>query len=359
MKNYTFFSLFIASILLPLCSYSQEVATDVSTPEQKEESPPQSEIVNQAEVPNSQPSEAVVNNDINSENAEEPVINNIFKKDEKKEKIISVKQKYWKNGSLMFPENEMEWVYQAINSYEKDIPIHIVLPSLFPPADKSIERIENEMDKEKRNKDLVDSVLGQMDKENLEPLKEAPVFYLKSIFYIDDNNWTVWLNNEKITPETPHQWLDIIHVSRKEVSFLWKNTRLEEIEPDWYDEFKPIGDENSNFYSNSKNIVVDTSNGDISFVLGVNQSLDTKKMVIKEGKVAPTELKNENKFAAVEKKVDENGNEIPSIENLEPEFNIKDSITSKYNVDDSVKALYQTAKQINDLKQILEENGGL
>lgn len=201
----------------------------------------------------------------------------------------------WQYGSVMYKTKQMEWVKKAIEASEKNIPIEMALPALFPSVgtvQKSDQGIEEEIPEE-ASAPAEDGTADQDEQSQVELPTEAPAFYLRSILYFSPDNWTIWLNNEKISSNSEYIGeLSIIKVTGNEVVFLWKDTQLDSIYPGWDSKFTHLGD--NRFVSNNKNMVIDLASGDVSFILGPNQSLVTKNMQIVEGQVEASPINGGN-----------------------------------------------------------------
>lgn len=215
------------------------------------------------------------------------------------------------SGSIMYSSDELKLIQQAIKSYETNIPLEILLPNLFPKSgvvevernDKSVEtRVED------RGNETFVAGSGL--------ITDSPVFYLNSILYFSPENWTIWINNQKIkygdtnvrvsyggadqdsnadktlssleslVSNVQYMDIDIVDINGEEVSVIWKNSQLDKIFPEWRDQLKPVDGNSQQFLSNYRNIVVDKNSGNISFVLRNNQSMVSRVMKIVEGKIA-------------------------------------------------------------------------
>lgn len=269
------------------------------------------------------------------------------KQQEKQEKKID-DALVWKSGSVMYSQEQIEWVEKAMESYTKGIPISTLLPDIFPPDGG--EGIEIE----KPNEDVTQSGgAGQL------PLV-APVFHLDSVLYISPDNWSIWLGGKKVSFGKPAQVdvgkLEIAKVTENSVTMIWSENRIERIFPKWRSYFNPLGD--SRFSSNNKNIVADLQTGDISFVLGVNQTLDTASMKILEGEIKEIEPLSKAKDVAKEA-----ASQDANLENAEPDAEsdeVVEPIPFKNNSGDSVKDDLESGEdytaQLKALKKILINN---
>lgn len=55
------------------------------------------------------------------------------------------------------------------------------------------------------------------------PFAQAETISLSAIVYIDENHWTLWVNNIALRPQTVHEMenLKIMKVQPQDVTFLW------------------------------------------------------------------------------------------------------------------------------------------
>ncbi len=199
--------------------------------------------------------------------------------------------KTWNYGSLMLDSKTLEWVNEAIKSHDQKIPLEILLPALFPSSLQATPE-ENTTDLSKPDNSSLD-ILTDIIKKTEAP-KDAPIFYLKSILYFSSNNWSIWLNDKKISDKNSDtnviQNISIMKTSPNEVIMLWKKTQIDLIYPNWRSNFTPIDD--NKFASPARNIIIDSTTGDISFILRPNQSLLSKSLEIIEGKLPSTPSSN-------------------------------------------------------------------
>lgn len=250
-------------------------------------------------------------------------------------------QVLWGRGSLMLDKKTSEWISTAIKSHEKQIPLEILLPNLFPPEGKEVIE-EKPIETQQPTPDMAPKV---------EAVKEAPVFYLKSILYFGKDNWAVWLNNKKITNQSSDENIDktedisIVKASKYEIIFLWKKTNIDKIYPKWKTEFVSI--DGQKYTSIEKNIVVDVVSGNISFVLKPNQSLVTNPLVIVEGRATTAKSEAQTPAAAGGTPgIVPPGTTVPA----QPVPDLSGS--SNKNVDNTL----ETSKNLEILKSVLDGN---
>lgn len=209
---------------------------------------------------------------------------------------IKVNKNAWKSGSVMFEDKYVGWVKEAIKAHEKGVQLEILLPEVFPPQGQQ-DVVAPPTPEQQTPTEPVETVPV------VEAPKEAPVFYLKSIMYFSPDHWTIWLNDQKISTGDTSETVDIVKVTPTQVYLVWKDTKIDFIYPSWKDAFMPLG--STKHLSNNKNLVIDTETGNVSFVLGHNQSFVTATMSFVEGRVNPTEL-GASKAESVEIKDDPN-----------------------------------------------------
>jgi len=183
--------------------------------------------------------------------------------------------------SIMYQEDAMQWLDGALKAREKGVPIEIVLPELFPSKKQVQESLIVEPEPEVVEETNIVKPEVVMEEPKIVMPTEAPSYYLRSIMYFSPDNWTIWLNDTKISSKDDYEGLRIIAVDRDKAAFMIEDSKIEYIYPEWEKDFYEFG--GGSFASNNKNIVVDIENQNISFVLGPNQSFVTKTMSVVEG----------------------------------------------------------------------------
>lgn len=224
--------------------------------------------------------------------------------------------------SFMFDSESIKLINLALKSKEENIPLSILLPEMFSKKETLVRPDAN----------------NKQDKKNgtaSDPAKIIipEVFFLKSILYIANNNWLVWVNNNKITHDKPIDEIKIKTIFEDRAEILWKTSNLEIISPEWKKNLQQIG--NSKIYSNGKNISIDTSNMEISFILKINQSFNSQTMKIEEGdsrqKITPIKPELPEKIDAVQppQSVKNKQGLEPKTPNNKKQNNIKQPATKK------------------------------
>jgi len=252
-----------AIVAIPNITYSQEAAPTAPATEGSEETAPKPESVSatspespetkipEAEVPDS----AAVSGTVSV-----PVV------EEKKGESADTKE-YW-TGSLMYKKDSMELIYAGFKSYKEQIPLDVLLPSLFAVTkipDISVKGLEAETKK----------------KEETITSKD---FFLNSIVYFSPDNWITWLNGEKLQSGQTHEFLKVAAIDQEKVTFLWQNAPLSTLSPNWKKQLAPVGDGSGYFTNSQHNIVVNEGDGNFSFILRPNQTFSSSNMEIIEGK---------------------------------------------------------------------------
>lgn len=219
-----------------------------------------------------------------------PVLENIlgFKRAKKSpKKTTEIEKGVWNYDSVMFDKKTNNWLDNAIRSNEQGIPIEILLPDVFPSARR--QNIAREEKKEEEEKVEVDEVLPDVAPQIVDEIIEedipsqAPVFYLKSIMYLSPDSWSVWINDKKLTSRSSSDGnLHVINVNETSAAFLWEDSQIEYIYPNWLSDMDRLSD--GRYVSNNKNVVVDTSTQNISFMLNPNQTMVSKSLEILEGR---------------------------------------------------------------------------
>lgn len=244
---------------------------------------------------------------------------------------------YWKYGSLMLDSNTSAWIKEAVKSHVQKVPIEVLLPTLFP-SEKQEKSIGQEV--EEQNKKI--EPVAEIKPDVVEIPKEAPAFYLKSILYFGEDNWSIWLNKQKITSENANRGdIAIESVDADSVTFTWKKSSIDLILPNWRENFTEVGD-NGTFISEDKNITVDIASSNVTFTLKPNQSLVSKSLTIVEG---PAES------ITINAKADNSGpSAIPGQNSATP-----NSAVSAFGLPTN-NELLEATKNLQNIKNILNQN---
>ncbi len=103
-----------------------------------------------------------------------------------------------------------------------------------------------------------------------------PQFFLESLVYYHTGKWTVWINGQRFTQDTPATGaLAIESVSAKEAAILWHPASNERLK------WNPAED---------GRVIVDSAERTIRFTLQPNQTFSSYSMRVLEGKVQPAEI---------------------------------------------------------------------
>lgn len=231
-------------------------------------------------------------------------------------------------NSIIYNENDITNIQKAIEAFETGVSLKSLL------GEETIgETIEDE--------DYRESITAIFDVEE----EEAPVFYLGSILFISEDQWTIWLNNNKISSDNPfHPLLKIYKVSNGSAVFVWNPKSLSRIVPGWkkYLAYDP----DSNLYTNNSNILVDGDLNTVSFVLRPNQSFDASLFNIIEGKSIATTIE-----------VTEEGQEVTRDDTKTEETEDKNSdigFTKGLDYNKNPLGALDSKGQLGSLKEVLE-----
>ena len=244
-------------------------------------------------------------------------------------KGIKQKEHGWLHGSVMYDAKVINWLKKAIESHEESIPLEILLPSLFKSQKKDIKQIIEEVEEqpasgvdEENDLDIKPNVPNQINDldedgvnidENEDSIEtvDAPSFYLRSILYINPSNWSVWVNDQKISQDIGDydEYLKIVRVQEDKAIFLWKQNNIDTLHPSWREDFPSLAGD-GRFVSNNENIVIDLDTTNIAFVLRANQSMVSSQMKILEGKIESSSVDVRDSIDEREEEYFEDGDNI-------------------------------------------------
>lgn len=178
------------------------------------------------------------------------------------------------SGSIMFPIRDLRNLERVIAAYDKrmkygkeDQERQVAVDSGDSFLDELITDIES---------DIQEKIPGAEKKDYP---REAPAFYLSSIMFLGDDNWTIWLNGKKITSYQVKGMPDIqvMDVSDNSAELIWNTEFLDYISPHWRDEKEKIGQKESAI------MMIDDKTGQVAVKLHPNQTFVTRVMQVVEG----------------------------------------------------------------------------
>lgn len=248
--------------------------------------------------------------------------------------------------SIILKDEEVNWIEQALKSNQQSIPLEILLPKLFPPTNQpdTEEQVEEVILRQQDGSEISNDATGQ---ESTPEVINVSDIYLKSILYFSPNNWTIWLNDQKISNAEEFETLQIIKVSREVIIFLWPNINLDNVFPDWRLHFYDIGD--GKYASYNKDIVFDENIRSVSFVLYPNQRLIANKMEIVEG--TGSSFQPGGNIGNTGYDTYDNTNKTQEENNAAPK---KDSFLNGHNPADGLENMQKYMIQLNALQKVLE-----
>ncbi len=173
--------------------------------------------------------------------------------------------------SLFFSASEIKTIHNARLSYENNI--------------KGIDKGEFSEDDFLKKLEKITTTKSDLSSDSF----TYPQFFLSSIAYYANNDWVVWVNNEKFTQDSgvSAEGLSIAKIDNEKVTFEWKPSRMDKIV-------------DTNEYSESSPVKVDMARNKVVFVLKGNQTFSSYAMQVVEGKVPPVTITT--KTSASEKK---------------------------------------------------------
>jgi hypothetical protein len=154
----------------------------------------------------------------------------------------------WQSGSIMFTKDESYRLKESIYRFQTRQPI---IEENKPSDTAEISPTESNEDDFPRTASAA-----------------APTnFFLNSIMYMGQDNWSIWLNSTKISDKNPNALpeIEILSVSRNEVVLKWTPAS----------QYTPIAQPSAG--------VIDHNNGSYEFTLSTNQALLVSKLEIVEG----------------------------------------------------------------------------
>lgn len=130
-----------------------------------------------------------------------------------------------------------------------------------------------------------------------------PQFFLASLVYHSQDDWSVYINNQKLTNKQPEgsQGIRVKDIDKDKVVIEWMPPDLQKVEDVW------------NLSPNDK-IDVDLKHGKVTFTLRPNQTFSSYVMRVLEGKVMPMVLDMEPKNKDKDKNKDDGKDGKPALD---------------------------------------------
>ena len=193
-----------------------------------------------------------------------------------------------KNKSIMFDEKDIEYIDNALKSFEKEIDLEILLPELFPTDDtieiveEDIEIIEEEDTEEILEEEVAEEEVIDVIVEEVEEIDVVKNYYLKSLLYYSPDDWVVWLNDEKISKDSKADLVKILKIDQTSVNIIIEDVDLSLYSSDWKEELYKIS--GTDYFTDKKSIIFDSGRKLLSFVLKTNQTFIGETLEIVEGR---------------------------------------------------------------------------
>lgn len=182
-------------------------------------------------------------------------------------------------------ENEVQKEEGVVDdNVEEDID----LPTLIAKKSISFSEIELNLIESAYNEFKYPTITGKTTKSALAALGKEGLksFYLNSIMYLNDAQWSLWLNNFKFSSGQSHPSIKIIRITPEYVVLRWASRELDIISPNWR-KILETQDE-VEYFSATGNISVRQEGESlyiVEFRLEPNQNFEISNMTIIEGKL--------------------------------------------------------------------------
>ena len=177
-------------------------------------------------------------------------------------------------GSIMFNRSSLDMLYGSINGVMPTKDVNLGEPEEAQPQVTQTNR-------------------------NLPVTTFAPAYYLQSIMFFDQNNWSLWMNGKKNSYGHPRKDNLIVgRIRNDKVEFIWFDPNLNDIIPGWKQHFKPYksgaakmkistdGEKAAyswDYVSETGDMLVDSTKGAVRFILSPNQSFKSYELSVVEG----------------------------------------------------------------------------
>lgn len=176
--------------------------------------------------------------------------------------------------SIMYSDDEMEKLRTVLNAYE--------LEGKVPEDPETAEK-----------GDFLDELTQDVEPDVQAAEQALPVFYLGSIVYRGPEEWSVWVNGERISNVENIQSLRVNTISRERAEFMWKLENVAQGEA-----IRRSMEANKNTAvtdhreAEEEDYDLNVEEGVLRFSLRPNQTFLVKEMKIIEGRLAPVNPTN-------------------------------------------------------------------
>lgn len=183
--------------------------------------------------------------------------------------------------SLMFTQGEMEQLGNALNAYLNN---------------------EEYMGEGGALSDL----FGKPKDNNAAAAKRYytyPQFFLESIVYHSPQDWSVWINSQKITQKTPTENAELVieEIDKSHVVIRWHPVAMDKVLETWE-------------RTRHDGVHVDRSRREVVFTLHLNQTFSSYVMRVLEGKVLPVTVEDVSKNPASKRGAGNAASSVPTPE---------------------------------------------
>jgi hypothetical protein len=164
--------------------------------------------------------------------------------------------------SLMFSQDDIQKLRKVIDIYEAN---------RRAEGDKGPQLTKND-------DDFLNKLGATQKKDAPSNYYVYPQFYLASVAFHAQNNWAIWVNDQKITHMDEDKVdLSVTAIDKRKVSLLWRPASMEKVSA-------------SLAKHPNDSILVDSVHGTVQFTLYPNQTFSSYDMKVVEGKIAPVVL---------------------------------------------------------------------
>lgn len=173
--------------------------------------------------------------------------------------LIDVSSSVIIHNSIMFDQGLLQELTDTILNYRRQ--------SIQDPAEEMTQETQ----------ELIEQVV--------EAEKVFVSFYLGSIMYFSDQNWSIWLNGDRISPLEEAEnviAVEVDTISDHYVRFVWNDIDIASASPSWREVLTRFSA--PWFYSVDSKIYYNATEKTLFFTLSSNQYIDMGSLSIQEGK---------------------------------------------------------------------------
>lgn len=196
--------------------------------------------------------------------------------------------------SLMFLPKEVDHIKKAEKARDTKVPIEILLPEVFGSqlaGESNTTRPQQERVPvfDVQQSDAPEEFVYEEPKQLINPA-DTPIHFLRSILYLSNENWTIWMDDQKISSldedkeinDENYGLISVVSVEPRKIIAVWEDFPYEMVSKDFEEFTYALQDDL--YASEDMQLVYDAKQRRIAFMLQPNQAIVPYLLSVVEGK---------------------------------------------------------------------------